>query len=160
MSFPVTAQANEKNGARRGSSLQSDGTGPGYGILAGPAEVVVTGAAGNSFKMTAEQGSERVEWENSAHGNYLRLGNGGFYMEVLGGKDEGGLTITAGSDGFRVNGVLLASEKLVDWLDAFSTNLVMGRKPGSPEPMFPAAKTDFESKESASINSDGMRTQQ
>lgn len=159
MVCPVTEAANQVNAAQRGDGEAAQGTALDYIKMSGPAYVKLTDLSGNYYELYSEDGEERVVVENPAHGNKFTFDKTGLKIVILNGKDGGGLTIEGTANGLKVNGQYLATESLVDWLNAFKTNLIMSTKPGNPEPIFPEAQTDFVTKRSSSVNNDGLKTQ-
>lgn len=146
------------NAQRRGTGLASAGTALEYSVMAGPAYIKATDLGGNTVLLYSEDGEEKIEIDNDAHGNSLVFDKDGFVLEVLGGQAGGGLTIAGGSSGLTVNGQYLATESFVEWLNTKKDGVVQSTKPGTQAPLFPTALADFVSKESASVNSSGMRT--
>lgn len=158
MASPVTAAANAGNSARRGTGLASEGTGLAYSQMAGPAYILATDLSGNRALLHSEQGEERVELENAANANKLEMTKDGVVLTVLGGQALGGLTIEASASGLKVNGQYFVVESAVDWIDSHKTALTISTRPGDREPLFPAARAEFDSKEGASVNDGGFRT--
>lgn len=158
MVAPVTEAANAQNAQRRGTGLASAGTGLKYSAMAGPAYVKATGMSGDSITVYSEDGEEKIELDNASQGNSLTMDKDGFVLEVLGGKDGGGLTIVGDSSGLRVNGLYLVTENLVAWLDAFKATLTQSTRPGDPGPLFPTALAAFNSEKDDSMNATGHRT--
>lgn len=159
MVCPVSEAANQANAAQRGDGEASQDTALDYTKMGGPAYIKLTDLSGNYYEMYSEEGEERVVVENPAHGNKFTFDKTGLKIEILDGKTGGGLTIEGTANGLKVNGQYLATEALVDWLNTFKTNLIMSTKPGNPEPIFPAAQTDFVTKRVSSVNSEGLKTQ-
>jgi len=158
MCAPVTVAANEGNGERRGTRIASGDTQLGYDVMSGPAYMRMKDLSGNVALLYSEEGEERVELYNKAHGNKWVMGKTGVIWDVLGGKTNGGITIVVDSTGVKVNDQYLATESVVDWIKEFEKSLTMGTSPGNPSPVFPAALTDFNLKQNASVNTDGMKT--
>lgn len=128
--------------------------------LTGDAAVRAVDVSGNMVWLhTGTDGFSRVKVDNPRNGNFLRFDENGLVVEVLGGQAEGGLTLVMDSAGLRLNGVELATRKLVDLIDAYSATMTLSTKPGTPAPMFPAQKAVFDVRKLADINSDGLLTQ-
>lgn len=159
MGSPVSAEVNANNAAQRGLKDCAAGTGMEYTTLPDPAFVRVTDLAGNTIEMWSESGNERVLVTNPVNNSSLEFGPTGLTITVLGGVSASGVTIQVTADGLRVNGKYLVTEEMVSWLNAFKTMLVQSTKPGNPEPIFPAALSDFLQRVSASMNTTGLKTQ-
>ena len=158
MSSPVTIEANENNKAQRGTADASKDTALPYSDIKDEAYIRVTDLSGNQIELYSKADNERIMIQNNKHGNTYELNKDGMFFQVLNGKDGGGLSIEATADGLKVNGQYLATEALVDWLKTHKGQLCMSTSPGNASPMFPDTLTEFVTKESVSINAEGLRS--
>lgn len=129
------------------------------GKLTADAYMKAVDLSGNMFEMkTTVDGKSSTRMENPRNGNLFNFDEDGLKVEVLGGADNGGLTLVMDSAGMRLNGVEFATRKIVDLFEQFSSTVAMSTKPGSPAPMFPAKLAVFNVRKDASINAEGMKT--
>jgi len=159
MTSPVSTEENLHNAQQRGLRNVDDGNQLDYKTeLAGPASIRAVDLAGNMVEMWAEDGAERVQITSPVTKNSLLFDKNGLTLTILGGKDDGGLTLTMTSAGLKVNGKFLVTEEMVEWLVNFKTSLTQSSQPGSPSPIFPAALSDFLNRVGDSINANGVKT--
>lgn len=158
MSGHVKLSENVGNKAQRGDGESVKGSALPYSKMSSPAYIRIMDLANNEVYLYSEENNTSVLIKNVENNNFMRFDKTGLLFSILGGQSAGGMDLEITSEGLKLNGKHLVTEKFVEWMNDFKTSLTTSTKPGSPEPLFPTALADFSAHKDITINSDGLKT--